>query len=79
MMNVKVKIVRSMLRPMGHDEALQRIAIVYIDREEYRVLAPAKAEGPAIDWLGHTFARQPDPSTFGAELEVNRDLAGFVH
>jgi hypothetical protein len=55
---------------MGHDEALNRIAVVYVDREEYRVSAPAKASGPAIEWLDHAVVRQPDTSTFGSELEV---------
>jgi hypothetical protein len=56
---------------MGHDEALNRIAVVYMDREEYRVSAPAKASGPAIEWLDHAFVRQPDNSNFGSELEVS--------
>ena len=29
---------------MGHDEALQRVAIVYKDRKEYRVLEPADGQ-----------------------------------
>src|SRR5882672_7005500 len=77
-MNVKVRIVKPMLRPMGHDEALQRIAIVYVDREEYRVFAPAKAEGPAIEWLDQAFVRQPDTTMFGAELEADNSNAEFV-
>lgn len=74
-MGVRVQIVKSVLSPMGHDEALNRIAIVYIDREEYRVSAPAKASGPAIEWLDHAFVRQPDTSNFGSELEVSGSLA----
>lgn len=74
-MGVRVQIVKSVLSPMGHDEALNRIAIVYVDREEYRVSAPAKASGPAIEWLDHAFVRQPDTSNFGSELEVSGSRA----
>ena len=77
-MSVKVQIVRSVLSSMGHDEALNRIAIVYVDREEYRVYAPAKASGPAIEWLEHAFVRQPDTSSFGSELEVSPARAALI-
>jgi hypothetical protein len=33
------------LRGSNQDGLLQRVATVYIDGEEYRVLAPPKAEG----------------------------------
>jgi hypothetical protein len=56
---------------MGHDEALNRIAVVYVGGEEYRVYGPAKASGPAIEWLDHAVVRQPDRSNFGSELEVS--------
>jgi len=74
-MSVRVQIVRSVLSPMGHDEALNRIAVVYVDREEHRVYAPAKASGPAIEWLDHAFVRQPENSNFGSELEVSGSRA----
>jgi hypothetical protein len=74
-MSLKVRIVKPFLRPMGSDEALNRIAVVYVGREEYRVSAPAKAEGPAIEWLDHAFVRQPDPTTFGSEIEVSGEMA----
>lgn len=70
-MSVKVRVVQSFLRPMGHDEALNRIAVVYVGQEEYRVSAPAKAEGPATEWRDHAFVRQPDGTTFGSEIEVS--------
>lgn len=63
---------------MGHDEALNRIAIVYVDRQEYRVYAPAKAEGPAIDWLDLASVHQPDTSTYGSELQVNTSDSAFI-
>ena len=77
-MSVKVQIIRSVLTPLGHDEALNRIAVVYIDREEFRVSAPAKASGPAIEWLDQAFVRQPDRSSFGSELEVSGSHAALI-
>jgi hypothetical protein len=77
-MNVKVQIARSVLSPMGQDEALNRIAVVYVDGEEYRVSAPAKASGPAIEWLDHAVVRQPDRSSFGSELEVSSSRAALI-
>jgi REase_DpnII-MboI len=74
--SVKVRIVKPFLRPMGSDEALNRIAIVYIGQEEYRVSAPAKAEGPAIEWLDHAFVRKPDG--FNSEIQVSDDLAKTI-
>jgi len=53
---------------MGSDEALNRIALVYVGQEEYRVYAPAKAEGPAIEWLDHASVHRPDRTTFGSEI-----------
>lgn len=63
---------------MGSDEALNRIAVVYVGQEEYRVSASAKAEGPAIEWLDHAFVRQPDPTTFGSEIEVSNEVAKHI-
>jgi hypothetical protein len=77
-MSLKVRIVKPFLRPMGSDEALNRIAVVYDGHEEYRVSAPAKAEGPAIEWLDHAFVRQPDPTTFGSEIEVSGEVAEHI-
>jgi hypothetical protein len=77
-MSVKVQVVKSVLSPMGHDEALNRIAVVYMDGEEYRVSAPAKASGPAIEWLDHAFVRQPDTNNFGSELEVSGSRAVLI-
>jgi hypothetical protein len=77
-MSLKVRIVKPFLRPMGSDEALNRIAVVYEGQEEYRVSAPAKAEGPAIEWLDHASVRQPDPTTFGSEIEVSGEVAKHI-
>jgi hypothetical protein len=63
---------------MGHNEALNRIGIMYVDREEYRVSAPAKASGPAIESLDHAFVRQTNSSTFGSELEASPERAALI-
>jgi hypothetical protein len=78
-MSVKVQIIRSVLSPMGHDEAMNRIAVVYMDREEYRVSAPAKASGPAIGWLDHAFVRTNDSDGIGlGEIEVSDSRAALI-
>jgi hypothetical protein len=52
------------------DGFLQRVATVYIDGDEYRVLAPPRAVGDALDWIGHFSVRQPDRERFGSEIVV---------
>lgn len=69
-MGVRVAIGRRILRPTGQDELLQRIATVYMDQEEYRVYAPAKAEGDALEWLDHLHVHQPGRDGYGGEEEV---------
>lgn len=39
---------------------LQKVAIVYIKGEEYRVLAPSEAKGDALDWTGHFSIRRSE-------------------
>jgi len=52
------------------DGFLQRVATVYVDGEEYRVLAPPKATGDALDWIGHFSVRQPNKESFNSEIVV---------
>jgi hypothetical protein len=52
------------------DGFLQRVATVYIDGDEYRVLAPPRAVGDARGWIGHFSVRQPDRESFGSEIVV---------
>src|SRR5580704_5987986 len=52
------------------DNLLQRVATVYVDGEEYRVLAPPKAIGDALDWIEHFSVRQPNRESFNSEIAV---------
>jgi len=52
---------------------LQRVATVYPEGGgEFRVLAPPKATGDALDWMKQWQVRQPDPEplSFGGEIVV---------
>lgn len=49
---------------------MQRVATVYIDGEEYRILAPPKAVGDPLDWIGQFSVRQPNPESFNSEIPV---------
>ncbi len=69
-MKTKTVVEQSQLRGSAQDEFLQRVATVYLDGEEYRVLAPPKAVGEAIDWIDHFSVRQPDRESFHSEILV---------
>ncbi|HTC95964.1 MAG TPA: hypothetical protein VK699_21155 [Terriglobales bacterium] len=71
-LKTKVVIEQRTLSGSGQDDFLQRVATVYIDGEEYRVLAPAKAVGDPIEWLEHCCVRQPSTESFGSEIEAPR-------
>jgi hypothetical protein len=47
----KVVIKQSILPGSPQPEFLQRVAVVYIDGEEYRVSAPPEARGLALEWI----------------------------
>ncbi|MGO8788154.1 MAG: DUF2321 domain-containing protein [Terriglobia bacterium] len=55
----KVLITQKVLRGSGCDEVLQRIATVYDGNQEYRVLAPAQARGPVLEWMEHLSVHKP--------------------
>ena len=59
-----------LLRGSSEDGFLQRVATVYIDGEECRVLAPPKAVGDALDWIEQFSVRQPSNESFGSEIVV---------
>jgi hypothetical protein len=62
---------QSQLRGSLRDDTLQRVATVYVGIDEYRVYAPAKAEGDALKWVGNFCVRQPDKeSLIAGEIEV---------
>jgi hypothetical protein len=56
----KVVIENAILRGSPQEQFLQRVATVYLDGgEEYRVLAPPKATGDALEWAKQFTVRQP--------------------
>ena len=46
----KVIIEQRLLRDSGDNGVLQRIALVYLSAQEYRVYAPSRASGKPVDW-----------------------------
>ena len=78
-MAAKVVIENAILRGSPQEQFLQRVATVYLDGgEEYRVLAPPKATGNALDWLKHLSVRQPSKESFGAENLVTDGRSGLI-
>jgi hypothetical protein len=75
-MSTKTVIDNAVLRGSQHDQYLQRVATVYSDGQEYRVFAPSKATGLALDWAEHFSVREPSSSSlgFGAEVPVDDEL-----
>ena len=65
-MTAKVVIENAILRG-SHDELLQKVANVYVNGEEIRVLAPPKATGSALEWSEHWSIREPNKESFGVE------------
>jgi hypothetical protein len=57
-------------------ETLQRVAVVYIDGDEYRVSAPGEAKGEALDWVAHFTVRQTDGPN--SEIEVHNNALGIL-
>jgi hypothetical protein len=66
-LETKVVLKQTVLRGANQPEVLQRVALVYIDGTEYRVLAPPEVTGDALDWLPHFSIRHDDE--FGGEVE----------
>ncbi len=77
-LSTKVVIKQRTLRGSAHTEHLQTVALVYIDGDEYRVLAPPGAVGDSLEWLDHLSVRQPDPNSFGGELEAASSYGTFA-
>ena len=64
---VKVVIERRVLQGSGDGDLLQKVATVYVDGDEYRLLAPPKATGDPIEWLDQSSVRRPSLDSFGSE------------
>jgi len=66
-LETKVVLKQTVLHGSNEPGVMQRVAFVYVDGKEYRVLAPPEATGPALDWLPHFSIRHDDE--FGGEVE----------
>jgi hypothetical protein len=62
---LKVVIDQKLLRGSDRDELLQRVATVYDEGIECRVLAPSRAKGPVLEWMDHL--------TVHRSVDVNSD------
>jgi hypothetical protein len=69
---------RSLLKS-GVDGFLQRVATVYFDGREYRVMAPPKAVGDVLDWLEHLSVRVANVSDPFAGSEIDAPAFMKVH
>jgi hypothetical protein len=76
--NAKVVVEQKDLHGSPLDSFPQRVAAVYLDGDEYRVYAPPKAVGDALEWVEHFRVHQPNPENVNSEIPVkgaNRTLA----
>jgi hypothetical protein len=70
-MATKVVIENAVLRGSPEDGYLQRVAHVYINGEELRVLAPPKGTGSALEWFEHWQVRETSKDDFlGGDVMV---------
>jgi hypothetical protein len=69
-MSAKVVIENAVLYGSHDDRFLQKVAKVYIEGNEIRILAPPTATGSALEWLEHWSVREPSTEDFGSELLV---------
>jgi len=68
---IKVVIKQRILRGSGEGGLLQHVATVYVDGDEYRVLAPPDAVGDALNWIDHFHVHRSSSETPGADVEVD--------
>jgi hypothetical protein len=73
-MNSKTVIEQTQLRGSDVGDYLQKVATVYLDGDEYRVLAPPRAIGEATDWIHHFRVHSPDTESFNSEVVVEGAL-----
>jgi hypothetical protein len=57
-------------------DALQKVATAYLSGQEYRVYAPARAEGNALNWIDHLIVHRD--AGYAAEEEVLQSIAGHI-
>lgn len=79
-MAIKILVENAILRGSPQEGFLQRVATVYVDGEEYRVLAPPMATGDSLEWIEHFSVRQPSKEHFGSEILIaDERSASVVH
>jgi hypothetical protein len=60
MEDVKVIIEKRLLQDSGENRSMQRIALVYLGRREYRVYAPPRASGDPAQWKSQLAVHTPN-------------------
>jgi len=70
-MNTKVVIEKRDLHGSTPYAFPQKVAAVYLDGDEYRVYAPPKAVGDALEWVEHFRVHQPNPESFSSEIPAD--------
>jgi len=69
-MSTKVVIEQRDLHGSAADPFPQKVAAVYFGGGEYRVYAPPKAIGDALEWVEHFHVHQPSPESVHSEIPV---------
>lgn len=72
---IKVVIENAVLKSSRDDFDWQRVATVYIRSDEYRVMAPTKASGHALDWRDHLIVRHIGSQGY---TDVTKDMFGIL-
>src|SRR5262245_12161506 len=68
-LDVKVVLRQTILKGSTDPLFLQKVATVYINGKEYRILAPPEATGEALEWVPHFSVRQL--VDFNSEIEIH--------
>jgi len=73
LMAPKVVIENVILREAPRTQDMQKVATLYVDGKEYRVYAPSRAQGNALEWVDHFVVRTQSSGdfSFGAEIPVD--------
>jgi hypothetical protein len=74
----QIQIEATTLRKQQIANFMQRVVTVHLDGREFRVYAPAAAQGDALDWSREFAVRHPDNERAGAEAEAPEDVARSV-
>jgi len=72
-LETKVIVSQRVLHGSNQADVMQKVATVYIDGEEYRVLAPPEAKGDALEWVPLFSIRRRDIG--GGQVEADDALS----